>query len=45
MLRRKIAEAYGVRVAFSGADLSKPAEAAGLIEHATRELGRVRAGR
>lgn len=40
-LRQEIAAAHGVRVAFSGADLSKPAEATGLIEHATRELGRV----
>jgi 3-hydroxybutyrate dehydrogenase len=40
-LRREIAAAHGVRVAFSDADLSKPADATGLIEHATRELGRV----
>ena len=40
-LRREIAAAHGVRVDFSGADLSKPADATGLIEHATRELGRV----
>ena len=40
-LREEIASTYGVRVAFSGADLSKPAEAMGLIEHATRELGHV----
>jgi 3-hydroxybutyrate dehydrogenase len=40
-LRREIAAAHGVRVAFSGADLSKPADATGLIEHATREFGRV----
>jgi 3-hydroxybutyrate dehydrogenase len=40
-LRREIAAAHGVRVAFSGADLSRPADAMGLIEHATREFGRV----
>ena len=40
-LRKEIAASYGVRVAFSGADLSKPAEATGLVEQATRELGRV----
>jgi len=40
-LRREIAAAHGVRVVFSGADLSKPADATGLIEHATREFGRV----
>lgn len=40
-LRREISAAHGVRVAFSGADLSKPAEATGLIEHATR-LSRAR---
>jgi 3-hydroxybutyrate dehydrogenase len=40
-LRREIAAAHGVRVAFSAADLSEPADATGLIEHATRELGRV----
>lgn len=38
----EIAVARGVRVApFGGADLSKPADATGLIEHATREFGRV----
>ena len=40
-LRKEIAATHGVRVAFSGADLSKPAEATGLVEQATRELGRV----
>ena len=40
-LSKEIAASYGVRVAFSGADLSKPAEATGLVEQATRELGRV----
>ena len=40
-LRQEIADAHGVRVAYSGADLSKPAEVTGMIEQATRELGRV----
>src|SRR5262249_12909503 len=40
-LRQEIAAAHGVRVAFSGADLSKRTDATGLIEHATRQLGRV----
>jgi NAD(P)-dependent dehydrogenase (short-subunit alcohol dehydrogenase family) len=38
-LRQEIAAAHGVRVAHTGADLSKPADSAALIEHATRELG------
>ena len=40
-LRQEISVAYGIRVAFSAADLTKPTDATGLIEHATRELGRV----
>ncbi len=40
-LRKEIASTYGIRVAYSGADLSKPAEVTKLIEQATRELGRV----
>ncbi len=40
-LRQEISAAYGIRVAFSAADLSKPTDATGLIEHATREFGRV----
>src|SRR6516164_3739086 len=40
-LRQEIAGAYSVRVAFSGANLSKPAEAIGLIEHTIRELGHI----
>src|SRR5271169_3863857 len=40
-LRQEIATTYGVRVAFSAADLSKPADAMELIEDATRKLGRV----
>jgi 3-hydroxybutyrate dehydrogenase len=40
-LRAEIAAKHGVRVAYSGADLSKSNDVAGLIEQATRELGRV----
>ncbi len=40
-LRKEIAASHGVRVAYSGADLSKPAEVTGLIEKTTAELGRV----
>ncbi|MGO8953232.1 MAG: 3-hydroxybutyrate dehydrogenase [Rhodomicrobium sp.] len=40
-LRLEIAGSFGVRTAYNGADMSKPAEIAGLIEAATRELGRV----
>jgi 3-hydroxybutyrate dehydrogenase len=32
---------YGVKVAYSGADMSKPAEIAGMMAEATRELGGV----
>ena len=39
-LRRELS-GRGVRVAYSAADMSKPAEVAGLVEQATRELGRV----
>ena len=38
---RKEIGARGVRVAYSAADMSKPAEIAGMVEYATRELGRV----
>ncbi|HEY6827484.1 MAG TPA: 3-hydroxybutyrate dehydrogenase [Gemmatimonadaceae bacterium] len=38
---RKELGARGVRVAYSAADMSKPAEIVGMIEYATRELGRV----
>jgi short-subunit dehydrogenase len=37
-LRQEIATTHGVRVAFGAADLTKPTDATGLIEHATREL-------
>jgi 3-hydroxybutyrate dehydrogenase len=40
-LRQEIATTYAVRAAFSAADLSKPVDATGLIEDATRQLGRV----
>jgi 3-hydroxybutyrate dehydrogenase len=39
-VRREIA-ALGVKVGYSAADMSKPAEVAGMVEAATRELGRV----
>ena len=37
-LREELAAAHGVRVAFSAADLSKPTDATGLIEDATRAI-------
>jgi 3-hydroxybutyrate dehydrogenase len=40
-LRQQISIDHGVNVAYSAADLSKPSEATGLIEQATRELGSV----
>ena len=40
-LREEITASYGVRVAYSGADLSKADAAAGMIEQATKELGRI----
>ncbi len=40
-LRLEISGSFGVRTAYNGADMSKPAEVADLIEAATRELGRV----
>jgi 3-hydroxybutyrate dehydrogenase len=40
-LRAAIAKEYGVRVSFSGADMSKPAEIAAMVAQATHELGRV----
>jgi 3-hydroxybutyrate dehydrogenase len=40
-LRAGIAKEYGVRVSFSGADMSKPADIAAMVAQATRELGRV----
>lgn len=40
-LRTGIASEFGVRTGYNGADLSKPAETKGLIEAATKELGKV----
>jgi 3-hydroxybutyrate dehydrogenase len=40
-LRKRLGTEHGVRVAYSGADMSKPAEIQAMIEQATRELGRV----
>ncbi|MGH8702340.1 MAG: 3-hydroxybutyrate dehydrogenase [Burkholderiales bacterium] len=40
-LRKDVAKAHGVKVMHSGADMMKPPEIAGMIETATRELGRV----
>ena len=39
--RGQIAAEFDVKVAFNGADLSRPAEVAQLIEATTRELGQV----
>ncbi|MBV1800094.1 3-hydroxybutyrate dehydrogenase [Siccirubricoccus sp. G192] len=40
-IRRSLAERHGVRVAYSGADLSKPAEVRRMVEQAVAELGAV----
>jgi 3-hydroxybutyrate dehydrogenase len=40
-LRKELAAEHGVRVAYSGADMSKPAEVVRMIETAAAELGRV----
>jgi 3-hydroxybutyrate dehydrogenase len=40
-LRKELAAKYKVRVSYSGADLSRGKETTGLIEQATKELGRV----
>jgi 3-hydroxybutyrate dehydrogenase len=39
--RARLTKDFGVRTAYSAADMSKPAEVAGMVEAATRELGRV----
>ncbi len=39
--RKRIANDYGVRVAYNGADMSKADQVRGLVDAATRELGRV----
>jgi 3-hydroxybutyrate dehydrogenase len=38
-LRKSLAEAHGVRVAYSGADMSKPTEIVAMIEQAVAQLG------
>src|SRR3954467_4816160 len=38
-LRVRLSSEYGVRVAYSPADMSKPAEIGDMVEQATRELG------
>jgi 3-hydroxybutyrate dehydrogenase len=40
-LKHELSESFNVRTAYNGADMSKPAEIAGLIEAATQELGKV----
>jgi 3-hydroxybutyrate dehydrogenase len=40
-LQKDLAKAHGVRVTYSSADMTKPADIAGMIETATREHGHV----
>jgi 3-hydroxybutyrate dehydrogenase len=40
-LRNRIADQFGVKVGYDGADLSKPDQIKTLIEHATQELGKI----
>src|SRR5690349_2095387 len=40
-LQRSISDEYGVRTAYSGADMTKPDQIAGMVQQATGELGRV----
>jgi 3-hydroxybutyrate dehydrogenase len=40
-LRAELAGGHGVRVSYSGADMSRPAEIVAMVEQATAELGRV----
>lgn len=40
-LRRELAAAHGIRVAYSSADMSRPREVTAMIEQATAELGSV----
>ena len=40
-LRAELASGHGVRVSYSGADMSRPAEIVAMVEQATAELGRV----
>ena len=39
-LQTSLAAEFGVKVAYSGADMSKPADIVGMVAQATRELGR-----
>jgi len=41
VLRQRLSARHGVRVEYNGADMSRPAEVRGLIEAATRLLGRI----
>jgi 3-hydroxybutyrate dehydrogenase len=40
-LRARVADEFGVRARYDGADLTKPADVRGMIERATAQLGRV----
>jgi 3-hydroxybutyrate dehydrogenase len=40
-LRAQLSSEHGIRVAYSAADMSKPAQIGGMIEQATRDLGGV----
>src|SRR2546421_195884 len=40
-LRKELAAQHGVKIGYSAADMSKPAEIGGMIETAQRELGAV----
>jgi len=40
-LQTSLAGEYGIKVAYSSADMSKPADIAGMVAQATNELGRV----
>ena len=40
-LQKRIAEQFGVKVGYDGADLSKPDQIKTLVEHATAELGKI----
>src|SRR4051794_29858245 len=40
-LRTGLTAEYGVKVTYSAADMSKPADIAGMIQQATKELGHV----
>ena len=40
-LRQGLVDAHGIRAAYSGADMTRPAEIAGMIDEADQKLGRV----